>query len=218
MILAAGRGERMRPLTDHTPKPLLRAGGKPLIVHQIERLREAGIRQIVINVAWRAALIEEALGDGSALAVNIRYSREPEGALETAGGIRHALELLGKQPFAVVNSDVFCDFPLDSLGALAQGDAAHLVLVNNPAHHPEGDFALERGRVIPAGQPRFTYSGIGVFRPALFSTLPRGVLPLKPVLERAIATGKVSGQLHSGTWLDIGTPERLAQLDRLFDR
>lgn len=217
MILAAGRGERMRPLTDHTPKPLLEAGGKPLIVHQIERLREAGMKRIVINVAWHGDLIEEALGDGSALAVNIRYSREPDGALETAGGIRHALELLGDQPFVVVNSDVFCDFELSSLGGLAPRDAGHLVLVNNPPHHPEGDFALERGRVIPAGQPRFTYSGIGVFHPELFSALAPGIRPLRPVLEEAIAAGRVSGQHHAGTWLDVGTPERLARLDRSLE-
>lgn len=217
MILAAGRGERMRPLTDHTPKPLLEAGGKPLIVHQIERLREAGMKRIVINVAWHGDLIEEALGDGSALAVNIRYSREPDGALETAGGIRHALELLGDQPFVVVSSDVFCDFDLSGLGGLAPRDAAHLVLVNNPPHHPEGDFALERGRVIPAGQPRFTYSGIGVFHPGLFSALAPGIRPLRPVLEEAIAAGRVSGQHHAGTWLDVGTPERLARLDRSLE-
>ena len=214
MILAAGRGERMRPLTDHTPKPLLEAGGKSLIVHQVERLRAAGIDQLVINVAWRADAIETALGDGSAFGVEIRYSREPEGALETAGGIRHALHLLGEAPFVVVNSDIHCDFPLARLDTLAAGDAAHLVLVNNPPHHPEGDFTLERGRVGMAGTPRLTYSGIGVFDPGLFSGLAPGVRPLRPVLEQAIAAGRVSGQIHDGIWMDIGTPERLAELNR----
>lgn len=218
MILAAGRGERMRPLTDHTPKPLLVAGGKPLIVHQVERLRAAGIEQVVINVAWHADLIENALGDGSALGVNIRYSREPEGALETAGGIRHALGLLGDRPFVVANSDIFCDFPLAALGDLAPGDLAHLVLVDNPPHHAEGDFALEHGRVRTQGRPRYTYSGIGVFQPKLFSGLAPGVRPLRPVLEEAIASGQVSGQHHTGTWLDVGTPERLARLDWLLGR
>lgn len=218
MILAAGRGERMRPLTDNTPKPLLQAGGQPLIVHQIERLRAAGMDRIVINVAWHAGLIERALGDGSALGVDIRYSREPEGALETAGGIRHALELLGDEPFVVVNSDVFCDFPLADLTGLAADDSAHLVLVDNPPHHPAGDFALSGGRVQSSARSpfnnKYTYSGIGIYRPALFAALAPGIRPLRPVLEDAIAAGKVSGQHHAGIWLDIGTPERLAELDR----
>ncbi|MEX0914813.1 MAG: nucleotidyltransferase family protein [Wenzhouxiangellaceae bacterium] len=222
MILAAGRGKRMRPLTDNTPKPLLKAGGKPLIVHQIERLLEAGMDQIVINVAWHAGLIERALGDGSALGVDIRYSREPEGALETAGGIRHALELLGDEPFVVVNSDVFCDFPLADLTSLAADDSAHLILVDNPPHHRSGDFALSGGRVHFSGQSRnietLTYSGIGIYRPALFAALEPGVRKLRPVLEDAIAAGAVSGQHHAGTWLDIGTPERLAELDRRLGR
>lgn len=214
MILAAGRGERMRPLTDHTPKPLLEAGGKALIVHQIERLRAAGIKQIVINLAWRAAAIEAALGNGSAWDVEILYSREPAGALETAGGIRHALPLLGEAPFIVVNGDIFCDFPLARLGnALAAGDAVHLVLVDNPPHHPDGDFALIRGRVCANGRARHTYSGIAVFHPQLFAALEPGFRPLRPVLNQAIATGRVSGELHPGMWLDIGTPERLQVLD-----
>ncbi|MFO7763515.1 MAG: nucleotidyltransferase family protein [Wenzhouxiangellaceae bacterium] len=216
MILAAGRGERMRPLTDHTPKPLLEAGGKPLIVHQIERLRAAGIERVVINLAWHADAIEAALGDGSAFDVEIRYSREPHGALETAGGIRHALDLLGDRPFVAVNADIYCDFPLTRLDALAPGDLAHLVLVNNPPHHPEGDFALERARVRLESAPRRTYAGIGVFDPGLFAGLAPGVRPLRPVLEQAIAAGRVSGQCHDGMWLDIGTPGRLAELDRLL--
>lgn len=214
MILAAGRGERMRPLTDRIPKPLLEAGGKPLIVHQIERLRAAGIDQIVINVAWRAAMIESALGDGAALGVDIRYSVEPEGALETAGGIRHALELLGDEPFLVINSDLHCDYPIRRLAGLKLADQAHLVLVDNPAHHPEGDFALADGRVKLSGGPRFTYSGIGLFRPEMFASLSPGFRALRPVLDAAIESGRVSGEHYGGVWRDIGTPERLAQLDR----
>lgn len=218
MILAAGRGERMRPLTDHIPKPLLEAGGKPLIVHQIERLRAAGIVRLVINVAWRGALIERALGDGAALGVEIEYSREPDGALETAGGIRNALGLLGNDPFLVVNSDVHCDFPLDRLAEFEPDGAAHLVLVDNPAHHPEGDFALSKGRVTRSGTPRFTYSGIGLFRPAMFAPLSPGYRALRPVLDSAIASGRVSGEHYGGVWRDIGTPERLDQLDRDLKR
>jgi len=217
MILAAGRGERMRPLTDHTPKPLLRAGGKPLIAHQVERLRAAGIVHLVINVAWRGRLIENELGDGAALGVNIRYSREPEGALETAGGIHHALGLLGADPFVVVNSDVHCDFPIARLAELNPAGHAHLVLVDNPPHHPEGDFALAGdGRVTDTGHPRFTYSGIGVFRPEMFAGLEPGFRPLRPVLNSAIAADRVSGEHHAGIWMDIGTPERLVNLDRML--
>ena len=218
MILAAGRGERMRPLTDHTPKPLLEVGGKPLIVRQIENLRAAGITQLVINVAWHGVLIENALGDGSAMGVEISYSREPPGALETAGGIRHALDLLGDDPFLVVNSDVHCDFPLDRLVGLDPSAHAHLLLVDNPEHHPEGDFALSGRRVMLTGDPRYTYSGIGLFRPGMFAPLSPGYRALRPVLEVAIESGRVSGELYSGFWQDIGTPERLDQLDRFLRR
>jgi len=217
MILAAGRGERMRPLTDHVPKPLLEAGGKPLIAHQIERLRAAGIKKLVINVAWRGTFIENALGDGSALGVEIRYSREPEGALETAGGIRHALALLGDDPFLVVNSDVYCDFPLDRLAGLDRATSAHLVLIDNPEHHPEGDFALSGRCVMLEGNPRYTYSGIGLFRPEMFASLTPGVRALRPVIETSIAAGRVSGEHYRGKWLDIGTPDRLARLNRILD-
>lgn len=214
MILAAGRGERMRPLTDHTPKPLLEAGGKSLIVRQIENLRAAGIKQLVINVAWHGALIENALGDGSAMGVAISYSREPQGALETAGGIRHALDLLGDDPFLVVNSDIHCDFPVGSLKTLRPTVQAHLVMVDNPEHHPTGDFALSGDRVAFLGSPGFTYSGIGLFRPELFASLSPGYRALRPVLNAAIESGQVSGEHYAGVWQDIGTPERLEQLDR----
>jgi len=214
MILAAGRGERMRPLTDHIPKPLLEAGGKPLIVHQIERLRAAGIEQLVINVAWHGTLIENALGDGSAMGMEIRYSREPEGALETAGGIRHALGLLGDDPFLLVNSDIHCEFPIARLAELNPAGHAHLVLIDNPPHHPEGDFALSGGKVMLSGSPKFTYSGIGLFRPEMFAPLSPGYRALRPVLDAAIESGWISGEHYSGVWRDIGTPERLDQLDR----
>lgn len=218
MILAAGRGERMRPLTDHTPKPLLPAGGKPLIVWHIERLAKAGITELVINHAHLGAQIEEALGDGNRFGVQIHYSPEHPAALETAGGIAHALHLLGDGPFAVVNGDIWCDYDFAGLPQRAAtlqlgNDAAHLVLVNNPAHHPEGDFGLHAGRVNDS-QPKLTFSGIGVYRPSLFSRLDRNcAAPLGPLLRAQIARGKVSGEHHTGRWVDVGTPQRLADLD-----
>jgi MurNAc alpha-1-phosphate uridylyltransferase len=216
MILAAGRGERMRPLTDTCPKPLLEAGGKPLIVHHLERLAAAGCREIVINHAHLGALLEQALGDGSRWGVAIAYSPEPPGALETAGGIRHALPLLGEAPFLVINGDVFCEFPLGGLAdRLAADDLAHLVLIPNPAHHPGGDFTLTQGRVGNGEPGRLTFSGIGIYRPALFSQLADGVpAKLAPLLRAAADAGCVSGELHAGRWIDVGTPERLAALDR----
>jgi N-acetyl-alpha-D-muramate 1-phosphate uridylyltransferase len=217
MILAAGRGERMRPLTDHTPKPLLRAGGKPLIVHHIERLAAAELRDIVINYAHLGGQIEDALGDGSKLGVRIRYS--PEGqALETGGGIFRALPLLGPGPFLVINGDVWTDIDLAGIG-LAPGDLAHLVLVDNPPHHPQGDFVLRNGRVLadgPDSTPRLTFSGIGVYRPELFAGCTPGAFPLAPLLRSAMARGLVGGTRHSGIWIDIGTPERLGSLEEML--
>jgi N-acetyl-alpha-D-muramate 1-phosphate uridylyltransferase len=211
MILAAGRGERMRPLTDHTPKPLLVAGGKPLIRHHIERLAAAGIRELVINHAHLGAQIEAALGDGSEFGVEIRYSPE-EQALETGGGIFRALPLLGPEPFLVVNGDVWTDVELGGL-AIDAGDLAHLVLVDNPLHNPEGDFALIEGRVRSEGTTRLTFSGIGLYRPQLFDGQTAGAFPLAPLLRRAMTEGRVSGRRHDGHWFDIGTPARLAALD-----
>jgi MurNAc alpha-1-phosphate uridylyltransferase len=215
MILAAGRGERMRPLTDHTPKPLLRAGGKPLIVHHIERLAAAGLRDIVVNHAHLGGQIEATLGDGSALGVHIRYS--PEGqALETGGGIFRALPLLGPNPFLVVNGDVWTDIDFSAL-TIAPRDLAHLVLVDNPPHHPQGDFTLRERRVLAGGldgSPRLTFSGIGIYHPKLFTGCMPGAFPLAPLLRSAMAHGLVSGTHHRGAWIDIGTPERLAELDR----
>lgn len=217
MILAAGRGERMRPLTDTCPKPLLEAGGKPLIVWQIERLRDAGFADIVINHAHLGFRIEAALGDGAALGVSIRYSPEAV-ALETAGGIRQAMPLLGPEPFVVVNGDIFCDADLTAVREAAEhlhadGDLAHLVLVANPEHHPAGDFALAESRIIEDG-PALTFSGIGAYHPTLFTNLPAGQpARLAPLLRAAIAQQHVSGALHEGRWIDVGTPERLAELD-----
>lgn len=213
MILAAGRGERMRPLTDRTPKPLLPVAGKPLIVWHLERLAKAGIRDIVINHAHLGDQIEALLDDGAAWGVSISYSEEPPGALETAGGIANALSLLGEEPFLVVNGDIWCDLDFTALPALAACDLAHLVLVPNPPHHPDGDFDLQDGRVrgVP---PRLTFSGIGCYRPELFAAVERGKpAKLAPLLREAMAADRVSGQIHTGRWIDVGTPERLAALD-----
>jgi len=221
MILAAGRGERMRPLTDHTPKSLLRVGGKPLIVWTIERLAQAGLREIVINHAHLGAQIEAALGDGAAYGVAIRYSPERE-ALETAGGVANALHLLGDEPFLVVNGDVFSDYPFTRLASRrgAPLGAAHLVLIDNPPHHPNGDFGLDGGRVRgDARTPRLTFSGIGVYRPSLFANIAAGArAPLAPLLIEAMHLDQVSGEHFQGLWIDVGTPERLRALDAQHTR
>lgn len=222
MILAAGRGERMRPLTDHTPKPLLPVGGKPLIVWHIERLRAAGFTELVINHAHLGHRLEDALGDGSAFGVRIAWSSEAT-ALETAGGIRHALPLLGEEPFVVINGDVFCDADFAALRAAtqslhAEGPLAHLLLVDNPAHHTEGDFRLAAdGHIHADGNPRLTFAGLGAYHPALFAGLADDTpARLAPLLREAMATNKVRGQHHTGHWLDVGTPQRLADLERML--
>ena len=219
-ILAAGRGERMRPLTDHTPKPLLLAGGKALIEWHLERLAACGFRDVVINHAHLGEQIEASLGDGGRFGLAIRYSPEPPGALETAGGIALALPLLGEAPFLVVNGDIGCDWDFKRALAL-QDRLAHLVLVDNPAHHASGDFCLEGERVrfassaLTTRAPTLTYAGIGVFSPAFFSTVTRdAVLKMRPLLDAAIAQQSVTGEHHTGRWADVGTPERLAELDR----
>jgi len=212
MLLAAGRGERMRPLTDETPKPLLLAGGKPLIVHHIEALQEAGFRDLIINLSHLGGQIRAALGDGERFGVRIVYSQEPAGALETGGGIRQALPLLGPSPFVVINSDIWTDYPFARLPAQPVG-LAHLVLVDNPPHHPEGDFVLAGGQVTAAGAPRLTFSGISVLRPELLAGCAPGCFPLAPVLRQAMSCGQVSGEHYHGGWRDIGTPERLRRLD-----
>ncbi|OHC61543.1 MAG: mannose-1-phosphate guanylyltransferase [Rhodocyclales bacterium GWA2_65_19] len=223
MILAAGRGERMRPLTDRIPKPLLPVGGKSLIVWHLERLEQAGLREVVINHAHLGAQIEAALGDGARWGLSIRYSPEPEGALETAGGIANALPLLdNEEPFLVVNGDTYCDWDVArAVSALSPGDLAHLVLVPNPPHHPQGDFSLT-GSAVGAdinvadgsGAKACTFSGIGIYRPQIFADVQRGQpAKLAPLLRAAMRAGRVSGELHAGRWVDVGTPQRLAELD-----
>jgi len=217
MILAAGVGERMRPLTEHTPKPLLEAGGKPLIAWHIEALAALGLRDLVINVSHLAGQIMDWCGDGSRWSVRIQYSPEPE-PLETAGGIHRALPLLGEDPFLVVNGDVWSAFPLQRLlaqRALSPG-TAHLVLVDNPPQHPQGDFCVAAGGQLiarPPGIPGLTYAGIGVYTAAFFAGMAPGKLPLRPLLDAAIAGGRVSGEHFSGAWTDVGTPQRLRELD-----
>mgnify|MGYP006225693123 CR=1 FL=1 len=213
MILAAGRGERMRPLTDTMPKPLLPVAGKPLIVYHIERLAAAGIRQLVINHAHLGEMIEARLGDGSAWGVEIQYSPE-ETALETGGGIYRALPLLGEAPFLVLNGDIWCDLDFSRL-QLPEGMLAHLVLVPNPGHHPQGDFELHGERVSDGGDERFTFGGIGVYHPRLFADCGPGAFPLAPILRGAMAEAKVSGLCHRGLWTDVGTPERLRAVEEL---
>jgi MurNAc alpha-1-phosphate uridylyltransferase len=214
MILAAGRGERMRPLTDTTPKPLLMVGGKRLIEYHLEALAAAGFSEVVINHAHLGEQIEQVLGDGECYGLRIRYSPERGGALETGGGIFRALPLLGEAPFLVVNGDVWCDYPLSRLRNI-QPDGAHLVLVPNPPQHPKGDFLLCEGQVHDeGGGERLTFSGIGVYHPSLFADCVPGAFALAPLLRRAMAVGQVSGERFDGHWFDIGTPERLAQLDR----
>lgn len=212
MILAAGRGERMRPLTDHTPKPLLPAGGKRLIEYHLEALAAAGFREVVINLAHLGEQIRDHLGDGSRYGLAIAYSQEPEGALETGGGIFNALPLLGDDPFLVVNGDVWSDYPFEKLNE--PKGLAHLALIDNPAHNPDGDFALAEGRVESEGAGKLTFSGIGLYRPALFAGCEPGAFPLAPLLRTAMAKGEVSGEHFTGRWLDIGTPERLEALNQ----
>jgi len=211
MILAAGRGERMRPLTDTTPKPLLAVHGESLIERHIQTLVRAGIERIVVNLAWLGAQISARLGDGSRYGASIIYSDETPRALETAGGIFRALPHLSPGPFAVVNGDIYTDFPLDTLRLAADRDA-HLVLVQTPAYL-KGDFGLERGEALADAAERYTFSGIAVYRPALFAGCVDGVFPLKPLLVRSMEAGRCSAQLYSGLWEDVGTPQRLAALN-----
>jgi MurNAc alpha-1-phosphate uridylyltransferase len=221
MILAAGRGERMRPLSDGTPKPLLSAGGKPLIVWQLERLSAAGFRHVIINVSHLGDQIQGALGNGDAWNLKIVYSPEPPGALETAGGIARVLPLLGEQPFLVINGDIFCDWdPAQAFTLPLQDNLAHLLLVDNPAHHPQGDFSLDKnGKVGNAASDRLTFSGIGLYVPQLFARLdPNRSAKLAPLLRQAAAAGHVSGERYDGQWLDVGTPERLYALDRALTK
>ncbi len=220
MILAAGVGERMRPLTDTTPKPLLEIAGKPLIHYHLDVLAAAGVSDVVVNVSHLADQIVDDLGDGSRWGVTISYSLESR-PLETAGGIKRALTLLGEAPFLVVNGDIFTDYPLARLldFQLAAGRLAHLVMVPNPAHHPEGDFLVSKYGVLQctrAGDCALTYAGIGVYSPALFAGMTTDVLTLRPLLDAAIQSGLIGGESYYGVWHDIGTPERLAEINALY--
>lgn len=224
MILAAGRGERMRPLTDHTPKPLLTVAGKPLILWHIEKLAKAGFGRIVINHAHLGDQIEEVLGDGDAFGVELRYSREGD-ALETAGGIATALPLIEAEIFPVINGDVFCDYDFARFAGImarmqTENYLAHLVLVDNPPHHPNGDFLLHQGVVKDEGgyltphASRLTFSGIGIYRRELFAAIePWKKSPLAPLLKEAMQKEMVTGEHYGGRWKDVGTPERLRELD-----
>lgn len=214
MILAAGRGERMRPLTDTVPKPLLRAGGHPLIEYHVEALARAGVDRIVINLAWLGVQIREYLGDGSRYGVSITYSEEHPAALETAGGIFRALHWLRPGPFLVVNGDIYCDIPYWRL-ALPDAADVHLVLVNNPPQHPSGDFGFDgqRALVRADGGPSFTFSGVALYRETFFEGCVDGAFPLKPLLLRSIEASRCTAEVHAGVWEDVGTPQRLRQLD-----
>jgi len=218
MILAAGRGNRMRPLTDLTPKPLLSVGGKPLLFRHLEKLAHAGFGMVTINHAHLGGQIEAAVGDGSRWSLEVRYSAEAE-ALETAGGIRNALPLIARRAFAVVNGDVYCDYDYAGLAAAVDRLAdvhtlAHLVLVDNPPHHPDGDFCLEDGLVRTSGRQLLTFSGLGAYRAELFEPLARGEKhALAPLLRNQLPEGKVTGEHYRGLWTDVGTPGRLAELD-----
>ncbi len=216
MILAAGKGERLRPLTLHTPKPLVKAAGVPLIEYHVQALARAGFTELVVNHAWLGQQIEDYLGDGARYGVSIRYSPEGE-PLETGGGIFKALPLLGDEPFVVVNGDIFTDYDFANLRR-PLGGQAHLVLVDNPRHHPNGDFLLHDGQVEDgvAGHDSFTYSGIAVLSAALFAGSQPGAFKLAPLLRDAMAAGQVSGERFSGCWVDVGTHERLAEVERLL--
>ena len=217
MLLAAGRGERMRPLTDDTAKPLLSVGGHALIDFHLHALARAGVSEVVVNLSWQAEKIRRHLGEGGRFGLEVHFSEEGPVPLETGGGIQRALPRLGPGAFLVVNGDVWTDFPLGRL-TLPADALAHLVLVPNPAHHPDGDFPLAHsGRVVAEGA-RLTYSGLGVFHPELFTGCGPGRFPLKPLLDRALALGRLSGELWEGRWFDVGTPARLAELDEALRR
>lgn len=212
MILAAGRGERMRPLTEKLPKPMLEVGGHRLIEYHLAALVALGVRDVVVNLSWQGERIRESLADGATRGLSIRYSEEGPEPLGTGGGLFAALPLLGDAPFLVVNGDVWTDFPLRSL-ALPPGSLAHLVLIANPEHHPQGDFALAPGGRVVEGPQMLTFSGVSILDPRLFEGCSPGVFALKPLLERARDAGRLTGQRYGGSWRDVGTPARLAALD-----
>jgi len=211
MLLAAGRGERLRPLTDTLPKPLMEVGGRALIVWHLAALARAGIREVIINLSWLGTRLRAALGDGRDFGVSINWSDEGPIPLETGGGIFRALPLLGPEPFLVVNADIWTDIDFGRL-RLPRETYAHLVLITNPAHHPRGDFGLEGQRVVNRESERFTYSGVGVYSPEFFAGCTAGRFPLLPLLNRAIAASRLTAEVHRGQWCDVGTAERLASL------
>ena len=212
MLLAAGRGERMRPLTDSLPKPLVPVGGRPLVAWHLAALARAGIREVVINVSWLGEQLRAALGDGHDFGVSISWSEEGPVPDETGGGILRAVPLLGPGPFLVVNADIWTDIDFSRL-ALEPDAHAHLVLIPNPPHHPRGDFGLEGDVVVNRDSERFTYSGVGVYCAEFFHGCTPGRFPLLPLLNRAIAARRLRGEVHRGEWCDVGTPERLASLE-----
>ena len=212
MILAAGRGNRLRPLTDEIPKPLLKVRGQPLIERHVQALAGAGVRDIVVNLCWLGRQIRDFLGGGERYGVAIRYSEEAPQALEAAGGIVRALPYLRPGPFLVVNGDIYTDYPFADLRIGPEADA-HLVLVENPSHHPCGDFGLEQGRAVTGGSTQYTFSGIAMYRTALFAGCVDGVLPLRPLLAAAMGAERCSGELYRGLWADVGTVERLHALN-----
>ena len=213
MILAAGEGRRMRPLTDSLPKPLIEVDGKPLLAFHLERLVAAGFTDIVVNASYFSEQIEAFCGDGSRWGCHVKVVVEPK-PLETAGGILNALPLLGDEPFALVNGDVFTHYPFEQLRRHdLKNDLAHLVMIPNPTHHPQGDFQLSETRIVEAQTSRTTFSGLSVMSPRLFAGLAPGKLALRPVLDQAITLKRVSGELFSGLWSDVGTPDRLRNLE-----
>ena len=218
MILAAGLGSRLRPLTDTTPKPLIKVGDKPLIVWHIENLARNGFKEIIINIAHLGHLIPQALGDGSRWGVTLHYSDEQqEGALESAGGIKKALSFFEDETFLVFNADIFCEYEYDATFQLQKDMLAHLIVVNNPPHNPDGDFALDAHLASNAKENRYTFSGIGYYSCKLFDTLKEGEkAPLAPLLRDAIAQKKVTATLYNGLWHDIGTPQRLDEINKRF--
>lgn len=216
MILAAGRGERLRPLTDETPKPLIKVADRSLIEYHLHNLAHAGFNEIIINTAWLADKIHQQLGDGENYGVSIQYSDEGE-ALETAGGIINALPLLGDDPFLVVNGDIWCDFDFSALPELNKPTQAHLVLVKNPDHNQKGDFALQDKLIKNTGESMYTFSGIGIYSPEFFSGHKPGITPLAPIIRDKSNDDLVSGQIHKGFWTDVGTQERLQELEDRID-
>lgn len=217
IILAAGRGERLRPLTDRVPKPLIEVGGKALIAHHLNNLAQAGIREVVINLAWLGHQIETALGEGGDFGLTITYSREPAGALETAGGIIRALPLLGEKPFLMLSADVFCDYSPGRLHRHHLQGLGHLIMVENPPHHPDGDFAITPSGRLREGSPTLTFSGIALLHPKLFDDWPAGRCALRPVLDKALAQRALTGEIHAGIWSDVGTTERLSAIRRQIE-